>query len=279
MESAPQWDDYAYFTAVARTGGIARAAEVTGVSVATLSRRMRAFEARLGRRLFLHGAAGYALTADGRALYEKTQEMEEVAADISRWHADVTGPICVRISAGTWTATDLAEHVAAYWSPNATWLPEFVYCDLSLDIARREVDIGIRNTRPDQAWLAGQQIGHVDYAAYATGPDITGWIGPAYGAAETPSVKWVKAHHGDAIVTKANSPHLAASLAKAGLGRIVLPTFVGDDMAGLTRVSEPITELRSEQWLVSHHEGRHEPPIRAALDAIAGYLRQRSAVS
>ncbi|NOB38733.1 LysR family transcriptional regulator [Roseobacter sp. HKCCD8485] len=275
METQPHWDDYAYFAAVARHGGIARAAEASGVSTATLSRRMRAFETRLGRRLFLHGSAGYALTSDGRQLYEKAQKMEVAATEIARWHTEATGPVCVRISAGSWTATDLAEHASAYWSPNATWLPEFVYCDLSLDIARREVDIGIRNTRPDQPWLAGQQIGHVDYAAYATSPEVVGWIGPAHGSVETPSAQWIKRHHSPEIVTKANTPHLAVALARAGIGRVVLPLLIGERMNGLTRVSDPIAELRSEQWLVSHHEGRHEKPVRAALDAIAGYLRQR----
>ena len=55
---------------------------------------------------------------------------------------------------------------------------------------------------------------------------------------------------------------------------MVLPTFAGERMAGLARVSEPIAELRSEQWLVSHQDARDEPPIRAALDAIGGHLER-----
>lgn len=276
MKTGPDWNDLAYFSAVARTGGLMRAAEELGVSAATLSRRMKAFEAALGRRLFLHGADGYKLTADGRALAKQTRNMEDTARQIDIWQGQAAGPVCVRISAGTWTAFDLAERLSAYWTPAEAWVPEFMYCDLDLDIARREVDIGIRNRRPDQPWVARQQIGWVDYAVYSAHEDVTGWIGPSWDAVLTPSSRWIQAHHGNEIVTKVNSPHLASALARAGVGRTVLPTFVGDRLDGLARLSGPIDDLRSEQWLVSHHEGRNQPPIRAALDAIAGYLKQRS---
>ncbi|MEJ6402116.1 LysR family transcriptional regulator [Yoonia sp. 2307UL14-13] len=270
------WNDLAYFAAIARAGGLARAAHALGVSQATLSRRMKAFEAALGRRLFQHGAEGYALTADGAALAQKTLHMEDAARRIDQWRDAAQGPVCVRISAGTWTALDLAERVLEYWTPDASWLPEFVYCDHDLDIARREVDIGLRNRCPEQPWVARKRVAIVDFAEYAASRDVTGWIGSAWGATMTPSALWVKEHYGDRVVTKANSPHLACALAKAGLGRVVLPMFIGESMEGLSRLSDPIAELQSEQWIVSHHDARNEPPIRAALDAIASYMTRRS---
>jgi DNA-binding transcriptional LysR family regulator len=275
MKTGTDWTDLAYFAAVAGAGGLARAAAELGVSAATLSRRMTAFETALGRRLFQRGSAGYALTADGRALAERIRGMDQVARQVALWREEAFGPVRVRLSAGAWTALDLAERLEEYWSPAAAWVPEFVYCDLDLDIGRREVDIGVRNRRPDRPWLAGRRIGSVDYAAYAAHAGVEGWIGPSWGAPLTPSVRWVVERHGDRIATTANNPHLAAALARAGVGRVVLPTFMGDRMSGLERVSETVAELRSEQWLVSHHEARADPPIRAALDAVAGYLEKR----
>ena len=271
----PGWDDYAYFAAVARTGGLMRAAEATGASPATLSRRMRALEARLGRRLFRHGREGYALTADGRALAERTGPMEAAAVDILHWRAAAAGPVPVRISAGTWTALDLAANLARYWAPDHPWVPEFVHCDLRMDLARREIDVGVRNARPDQPWLAGRRTGRVAYAAYATSRAVSTWIGPSHDADPTPSGRWVSMHHAGAIGPRANTPRLAAEMARTGAGRVVLPTFVGDAMAPLVRVSDPIEALASEEWLVSHQDGRHEPAIRAALDALAGWLAAR----
>lgn len=272
MKHGTDWNDLAYFSAIARLGSLARAAHDVGVSQATLSRRMKAFEAALGRRLFLHGADGYTLTADGAALAQKALHMEEAARQIDQWRDAANGPVCVRISAGTWTAMDLAENVQAYWSPDASWLPEFVYCDHDLDIARREVDIGLRNRCPEQPWVARRRVGQVDFAEYGAHAGVQGWIGAAWGATMTSSALWVKENYGDRIVTKVNSPHLACALAKAGIGRVVLPMFIGERIEGLVRLSAEIAALHSEQWLVSHHEARNEPPIRAALDAIAGYV-------
>ncbi len=275
MKTGPDWTDLSYFGAIARAGGLARAATALGVSAATLSRRMKVFEASLGRRLFLHGAEGYTLTADGAALAQHTRNMEDAAHQITVWRDACDGPARVRISAGTWTALDLAEQLNSYWSPKALWMPEFIHCDLDLDIARREVDIGIRNRRPDQPWAARQQIGWVDYAVYGAGAQVQGWIGPSFGTPATPSVRWVEALHGDRVVTRANTPHLMAALARAGVGRIVMPMFMGERSVGLMRLSDPIAELRSEQWLMSHHDARNTPPTRMALDAISAYLKQR----
>ncbi len=273
MKADTDWDDLKYLAAVARTGSLARAAEETGVSQATLSRRMRALERETGRKIFHHGARGYALTVEGQALADGAIRMEQVAAGIDL--GKTAGPAPVRISAGTWTALDLAQNMGAIWTAKAQWLPDFVHCDLDMDIARREIDIGIRNRRPTQTWLAGQKTGVVDYAVFAASPKVKRWIGPSHDAARTPSGQWVLEHHGADIATRANSPQLARAMAEAGMGRVVLPVFAGRDRPGLRQIGEPIAALQSEEWLVSHHEGRHDPPIRAALSALARYLKGR----
>ncbi|MEM7711281.1 MAG: LysR family transcriptional regulator, partial [Pseudomonadota bacterium] len=273
MQDPIPWNDLALFAAVARTGTLARAAAQTGTSNATLSRRMTALEARLGRRLFRHGVHGYAVTEDGRALLARTERMEEAAADITQWRAAGAGPVRVRISAGTWTSQAIAADVARYWSPDAPWIPELVHCDRDMDIARREVDIGIRNRRPDQPWLAGRRTATVRYAAYGL-DGAGGWIGVSFDAAQTPSGRWLAETHGGEIVTSVNDPRWALALARAGLGRVVLPEFIGDE-SGLPRIGDSIDALTHEEWLVCHHEARHEPAIRAALDALATYLATR----
>ncbi len=269
---APAWDDLALFAMVARNGSLTHAARQAGVSIATLSRRMKALESRMGRRLFLHGAQGYTPAADGRALLERCARMEAAAAEIAQWQASVAGPVRVRISAGTWTALHLAAHLDEFWQPGDAWVPEFLHCNRDLDIARREIDIGVRNRRPEQPWLAGRRTGVVRYAVYARSGEATGWIGSSDDAAATRSSDWVRRHHGAQVVTTANDPRLALAMAQAGVGRILLPCFVGDGVAGLMRLSEPLAEMETEEWIVCHHDARFEPGVRAALDAMAGFL-------
>ncbi|MEL6452592.1 MAG: LysR family transcriptional regulator [Pseudomonadota bacterium] len=267
------WTDFGLFTAVARNASLAGAARETGLSQATLSRRMTALEQRTGRRLFVHGAQGYTPTAEGRALLERAKKMEAAARDIAHWSAEQSGPPRVRISAGTWTTDFLARHLSDYWSPEARWTPEFVSCNRDLDIERREVDIGVRNRRPTHPWLAGRRTGTVEHAAYATHADVTGWIGPSDDTAALPSEAWTVAHHGTDMVAVSNDPQVRMALALSGAGRVVLPTFAADPVPGLIRVSGIIDALTSEEWLVCHQDTRHDPAIRAALDALAGALR------
>jgi len=65
-------------------------------------------------------------------------------------------------------------------------------------------------------------------------------------------------------------------LAQAGVGRIVVSTTAALDMPGLKQVSPVIDELPNDEWLVCHHEARHDPPIRAALDAVTELLTSKA---
>lgn len=266
------WTDIGLFATVARAGSLGRAARETGMSQATLSRRMTALEARLERRLFQHGAAGYTPTAEGRDLMERAKKMEAAARDVSHWISGRAGPPRVRISAGTWTTDYLARRVPLFWTPQAVWQAEFVNSNMDMDIERREVDIGIRNRRPTHPWLAGRRTGQVEHAAFAVSEAVTGWIGPSDDTSTLPSEAWTLTHHRAEITAFANDPQVRAALAQAGQGRVVLPTFAGDTIPGLRRVSDIIDALTTEEWLVCHHDSRHDPPIRAALDALSDVL-------
>lgn len=272
------WTDLGLFSAVARAGSLAGAARETGLSQATLSRRMTALEQRIGRRLFVHGASGYTPTAEGRALSERAKKMEAAARDIAQWTAAQSGPPRVRISAGTWTSIFLAQNAQTYWSSTAQWTPEFVNSNLDMDIERREVDIGVRNRRPTHPWLAGRRTNTVEHAAYASDPSVEGWIGPSDDTSTLPSEAWTVTHHGALLTAVSNDPQIRMGLACAGVGRVVLPTFAGDAEPGLVRVSGLIGALTAEEWLVCHQDTRHDPAIRAALDALSGVLsRPRAA--
>ncbi|MEJ2022246.1 MAG: LysR family transcriptional regulator [Maritimibacter sp.] len=275
MEQTPRLDDFALFLAVADAGGLAGAAESTGVSPPTLSRRLTELEQRLGEKLFLRGKRGYALTARGRALVEEAEPLREIAHRL-RDFGQRSAQTKVRITAGFWTSAFLARHIGRVWSPDAKWVPEFVSSNTFLDIARREADIGIRNTRPTQSWLAGRLTTHVQFAEYASAPDVTGYVNLPEDIATAPSNRWVTSHHAEKVVTYGSSTALLVELARAGIGRAVLPTFAGDTQPGLIRLGPVIDELQHEEWLVAHHEARHDPPVRAALDAITQLLTDKA---
>jgi len=273
MKGSPSLDDMALFLAVADAGSLAGAARHSGASVPTLSRRMAALETLLGRRLFDRGARGYALTAEGHALAREVGGLREVTQRLGRLTSD-QGPLSVRITAGDWTCRFLARHLDRWWSPDAPWVPAFVPSTAELDIARRAADIGIRNRRPAQDWLAGRRTATIRYAIYARSKDVEGFVTLPEGDGVPPSARWVRSEPDKRIVTTAISPRLALDLARAGVGRVVLPTFVGD-AERLLRLGPDIDALAHEEWLVAHYAARNDPGIRPALDALAAVLSDR----
>ncbi|MCZ4269706.1 LysR family transcriptional regulator [Rhodobacteraceae bacterium G21628-S1] len=271
MKKSPSLDDLDLFARIAQAGGLAVVARQSGVSVPTLSRRMRALELQIGVHLFERGSHGYRLTAQGRAFLGETRAFQ---AEAQRLRRMVTTPLVaeVRITAGSWTSAFLAQQLPRFWQEDAQWRPAFLEADTRLDIARRGADIGIRNQRPEQAWLAGRCTGSITYATYAITDQVQGYVALPERHAKTPSARWVWAHHGGEVLATARSPRMLADLACAGVGQVVLPRFAAAMFPMLQQVGPEIAELSHEEWLVCHHDGRHDPPVRAALEGIAAVL-------
>ncbi len=277
LKEGYNWNDLKLFLAVARANGLSGAAGLTGVSAPTLGRRMNALEKRFGVALFERRQNGYRLTAKGQALFERTEGVELAVASIDRWHAGTDVARTVSIAAGTWTSAYLAKHVGALRGPNDEFKISFLASEAQVDIGRRAADIGIRNRRPEERWLARRKMATVAFAAYRSSgdrPDSSGWIGLSGARRQTPSARWLADRHAADIDVRADTPQCAMTLAKAGAGRVVLPCFVGDVEPDLQRCSDPITELQHDQWLVTHHEQRHERTIRRVMTRIADLIER-----
>jgi DNA-binding transcriptional LysR family regulator len=268
------WQDLRLFLAVARHGGLSAAAKATGLSPATLGRRMAALEASAGVSLFSRWRHGYTLTPAGQALFEQAEAMEQAAAGVARWRESLAPGRIVRVSAGSWMTRFLARNLAELRRPDEPWTLDLSVENASADIGRRHADIGIRNRRPDEPWLAGRRVSHVAFAVYRRNdgrppPADEPWVGST---TATRSARWLTEQVGARFVVRSSDPRVVLDLVRAGAGRGVFPCFVGDADPALVRVGPPIPELLSEQWLVVHHEERHHPAIHAAAERIAALI-------
>ncbi|MBL4811216.1 MAG: LysR family transcriptional regulator, partial [Rhodobacteraceae bacterium] len=227
-------------------------------------------ERRLGRELFVRLPRGYGLTEAGSDLLAKAAALEGHINPMVE--AEQPLPV-VKISAGTWVTHILCGQLPALVGQDPIRL-RFIAADERLDIGRRAALIGIRNQRPEAVGLAGRKIGRVRFAAYATNDNVQNWarvIGP------TPSARWVDALPHTSPPIDVTSPRNALDLALAGSARVVLPTFIGMRQTGLARVSPLIDGLEHEQWLVTHHEDRFLPEIRAVIDRVYRLLKETCA--
>src|SRR5690606_31286128 len=112
-----EWDSYQLFLAVARGGGLTGGAETSGLSPATLGRRMLDLEQRLGAVLFERSQTGYRLTAEGQRLLAMLSDMEAAARQVEAWRGDAGAGPLVRIACGTWNAWLIAENFARLVGP------------------------------------------------------------------------------------------------------------------------------------------------------------------
>ena len=276
MSDPLDWQELNLFVAVSRGGGLAAAARASGLSAPTLGRRMSALESAVGKRLFHRGSRGYALTAAGEALLERTVAMSDAAAEIEAWRAGDAQRRRVRISAGGWTMRLLLEHLHRWWNAEADWTPELVSELSRLDLGRREIDLGIRNRRPEEPWLAGRSIGEVEYAVYrAAHVDEAvelGWVELVGTDERECGSGWRAERYTSGLAFTVSRHEMGLPIVRQGLARMAMPRFVGDACPDLVSEGSPVEAFAHRRWLVMHQDQRHLPHVRGAIEALASFF-------
>lgn len=274
------WDDLRLFLAVARAGSLSGAARSLGVTHSTVFRRIGAFEARLGVRLFDRLPGGYALTQAGEEMRDSVIRIEEeitaLALKVTGQDQRPTGTIRI-------TTTDLLavgvlpRHVAAF---RAEWPEieiEVIVADTVLDLTRREADVALRIGNPGQETLIGRRVGRLAFAAYGAADRPPGdpakgdWIG--YGSAHGPLSRNLTRWWPDARqVYRTNSIIAAHAGAKAGIGLAALPCVIADCDPSLIRAAALPEDFMLDLWLLIHEDLRQTARIRLFLDFMATAL-------
>lgn len=274
------WDSYQLFLDVARGGGLTGASASSGLSPATIGRRMLELEGQIRRPLFERSQAGYTLTGDGRALFDQLLEMEAASRKVDSWQRDAQGSSIVRIAAGTWVGWLLSQNMPSICSERDGFRIDLHLGERRASLAHRESDIGIRAFEPEETNLAAIKTGDVAYAAYQArnmrfaGPQR--WIAVAEEEAISAYLRWPYQNKQEEITFTVSRPRSLHDLVLAGSGIAVLPCFVGDQEPRLERIGEEIATLRHRQWIVMNNADRHRREIRTVVDRMARLLKSHS---
>lgn len=277
---SPSLDDLRVFLAVACEGSLNAAANRLSASPATLSRRINQLEEETGRALFHRSPTGYELTADGESLRERVLVLDAVRNDLEDWLQAPNSKITVKLSAGTWTCKFLVGQIEQLVEDGDEFGLVFVSTEQRLNIAHREIDIGLRNTRPEEPNLAARRVADVHYACYAAGslkldkntPEKWPWVMMTPDCSNTLSTRWMQENHSTQAAVQCTSPRTLLDLVISGAGVTVLPCFVGDQEPQLKRAGSTIEELANAQWLVMHGDTRHRPAVRTILDRVSAVI-------
>lgn len=265
------WDDLEVFFHVADSGGLSAAGRRLNLSAPTIGRRVLSLEQRSGQSLFIRSQTGYDLTPDGKALLAKVRVMYDAAVPVQNLLVSQGETPLIRLSAGTATAMFLADKFRLLCRPGDGFKLNFVTTEAVLDIAHREIDLGIRNRAAEDGNLASRRLGTLCFAPYRSwsAPEsaLQGWVAVEPSQARHPAAHWLH-RQGHVISAMAGSVATVQALVKAGAGIGVMPCMIGDSDPDLARCGPIIDELTEQQYLVMHNDDRHRPPVRRLIERI-----------
>lgn len=280
------WDDARVFLAVCRESTLRGAARVLGVDQATVGRRINALEKSLNATLFLRTREGYALTAVGEAALLSVANMERSALDLQRQVQGLDDRLTgtVRVTTTDSLAIDfLIPAIARLHDKHPDVRVQLDASTQILSLAKREADIAVRNTRPDNPDLIARRIARWPVGLFASHGYIDRHGAPEPGSlfeghdlvAYQPYLQGQKdltlvsepLGRGRIVATLSSSLLVRRSIA-AGIGIGEIPVHTGE-MDGLVRLWPQRTRpLPYDVWLVTHADLRHTARVRAVIDEI-----------
>ncbi|AAV94392.1 LysR family transcriptional regulator [Ruegeria pomeroyi] len=270
------WDDMRYLLAVAQAGSLKGAARSLGVDKTTVSRRLRAMEAALGRPLVEPRGPGLGLTDFGQVLHRHAEVMrDEMRAVDARIMADHAAPLgTVRLTSVPLIINHVLLPALSDLRAAAPGLRvELIAESRDLSLLRGEADIALRLARPTEGGqgVLARKLGDLDYAAYgargAAGP--MPWIGyeprMGYLSHAAAIARAAEAEGGFAVAV--NDAESLFQMVCAGHGRTLLPRAIADADARLVEVPFPHVALpRREVWLMVRRDLRELDRVRLAME-------------
>jgi len=276
------WDDLRYFLAVARKGSVRGASNILAVNASTVSRRIDAYEKKLGVRLFERLPTGYVLTVGREEMVGSAERIEDEVARLDRGvlgrDTQLNGSLRVTMPAV------LATHLLmADFSRFSREFPgiqlEFAVSSEEFNLSKREADVAIRITNNPPEYLVGRCVTKTSKAVYASEdylarhdpekhPELLHWIGSENNEHHP---QWVKDSDfpNSPIHHQTNDVLVKLEAARAGLGLAVIPCFLADPIPNLRRLS--LTKVHcGDIWILTHKDLRATARVRSFMDFMVG---------
>lgn len=276
------WDDLRFFLAVARKGSIRGAAASLSVNHSTVSRRIDAFEKKIGTRLFERLPTGYLITQAGE---EMSQSASKIEAEVNTIGRQVTGRDArldgvLRVTLHNSLAQKLLMPIFVEFGRT---YPEI---ELELDIthsmvnlSKREADVAIRISNDPPESLVGRRLVRYATSTYASLNYISqhndlinrkdlNWIG--WGD-PVPDPQWVRDSHYPDVPARncICEPLTQLEAVKAGMGLAMLPCYMADTEPTLRRVPPANVTPSRDIWILTHEDLRHTARVRRFTDFVA----------
>jgi DNA-binding transcriptional LysR family regulator len=282
------WDDLRFFLAVSERGSISGAATLLNVNHSTVLRRLASLEKRLGARLFDRLPDGYKLTAQGDELRNQLRGIRDQIENTQRSLRDrdlgLAGAIRI-------TTTDTLMHgllmpyLAEFRALNPAIQIEMVVNNAFFNLTRREADVAVRPSNVVPENLVGRRVGRLRTAIYASTSylkkntnkkDCTAhdWVAPGDTLSHLAQAKWIEKNiPEDRIVVRVDSLFAMVAAVSQGMGVGMLLCLLADSEKDLVRLAEPLNELDTDLWILTHLSLKGVARIKALTDFLYDKLR------
>lgn len=273
--SQMDWDDLRFFAELVRQGNLSATARQLRADHSTVARRIDNLERALKLKLFDRLPRGYVLTAEGERIAERMGALEEAVFAIQRLEggeAAIEGR--VRISAPpAFASLWLVPRLAELRRRHPGLVLDIIGATAAASLVRKEADIALRLSRPEDSALKARSLGRLRYGLYGTRDylDRTAEADRVFLAYDeeldaSPQQHWLrKVTGGRALALLANDLVSLISAAKAGIGLAALPHALVAEEKALVCIAQS-EEATRELWLVYHQDIGRSARIRAVID-------------
>lgn len=293
MQTTPDddlaWDDLRVLLALDRHRSFKAAGDALGLSTSTVSRRIEALEAAIGRPLVVRTSRGTTIEPGASRLVELAESLELGLRAALRSNKELGG--VVRISTGDGFAGPLVEVLTDLRRRAPETQVELVSEARFADMAHAEADLAIRTGRSSSAVLIERPLGKLSFSLYASREYVERRVhGPTLSAADferldfvgflgrheqMPQAKWLKSLGASRFGFRANTDALVHEAVRQSEGIAVLADLVGGADPTLQRLEVRSRAPRVAVWLVFHRGLRNVPRVRLVAKAIEASFRAR----
>ncbi|MCG7522469.1 LysR family transcriptional regulator [Ruegeria sp. Ofav3-42] len=266
------WDDFKYLLALHRTGTLSQAAGRCGVSETTVARRLQRLQQALGVTLFFRDSAGrHQLAEAAQHILDHAEIMERqnmaLRETLQRTACHIAGT--VRISAvpviiNHVLLPQLGKLSVKHPHLNVELVPEA----RNVDLTKREADLAIRFSRPEQGGLAtkAQKLGELSFGVFcgsqltAEQRDGADWICYDETSASLPQARWTEEYR-KRLKQRASSLRVsdidtAMEATGLGYGKAILPNLVCEADTRFLSIDTGWSKsgMTRDVWLLSHSD-------------------------
>ena len=278
------WEDLRHFVVLAREGTLSAAARMLGVDHATVARHVAALEADTGLKLIDRRARSYQLTDDGKRIAATAMPMEEAAFAVGRAvqaaRPGLRGEVTIS-SPPSLTNVLIAPQLFRLRHRHPGIRIKLIGEKRSASLNRREADVALRVSRPQEPGLIVRKIGSFGFSLYGAPsylkempPHAFAFVAYDDSMNDAPQQKWLMTvAAGNEIVLRTNDLENQVAAARTGVGLAVLPHFVGDPDPRLKRHDVTPAPPSRDVWLLVHRDLRHSPLVRAVMEFLTDCIK------